>query len=321
MGKREKIKHKLSNTICDVPGIKIGHAQDENAKTGCTVILPEQSVVAGVDIRGLAPGTREIELLDPARQILQIHAIVLTGGSAFGLDSACGVVQFLEEKGIGYDTGIVRVPLVPAAVIYDLEIGSSHIRPDRKMGYFAAQQASHNNTLQGLVGVGTGATVGKFSGQQFAMNGGVGTCSDIIDEQIVIGVLVVVNSLGNIIDPSNGKTIAGARDPATNKFIDPISILKQPQSMSFSRLTNTTLAVVATNAQLSKVDAKKVAQMATNGITRTTFPAHTPFDGDVVFAISMGEQPAIDVMRLGVLATQLVSQAIVQTVKFTNQMK
>ena len=309
---------KILDAICDVPGIKVGHAQNNEAKTGCTVIIPEKPVTAGVDVRGLAPGTREIELLDPVRQISQIHGIVLTGGSAFGLDSACGVAQYLEEKNIGYDTGVARVPLVPAAVIYDLAVGSSHIRPDKQMGYLAAQLASTENNLQGLVGVGTGATVGKFTGQQFAMNGGLGTGSDIIDEQIIVGALVVVNSLGNIIDPSDGKTIAGARDPETKKFIDILPIIRQPQSLSFSRLTNTTLAVVATNAQLTKSEAKTLAQMATNGITRSTFPAHTLYDGDVVFAIATGEYPGVDLLRLGVLAANLVSRAIIQAVKLTN---
>jgi L-aminopeptidase/D-esterase-like protein len=309
---------KRLNSICDVPGVKVGHAQDNQARTGCTVILPDQPVTASVEVRGLAPGTREIELLEPVRPISQIHGIVLTGGSAFGLDSACGVVQYLEEQNIGYDTGAARVPLVPAAVIYDLAVGSSHIRPDKKMGYLAAQQATADNNLQGLVGAGTGATVGKFAGLEYAMNGGVGTCSDIIDEKIVIGVLVVVNSLGNVIDPSNGKTVAGARDPETKNFIDPLWVIKQPQSLSFSRLTNTTLAVVATNAQLTKTEAKRLAQIATSGITRSTFPAHTPFDGDVVFACSTGEIPGVDILRLGVLTSSLVSTAIVQTVKATN---
>jgi L-aminopeptidase/D-esterase-like protein len=309
---------KLLNSICDVPGVKVGHAQDNQAKTGCTVILPEKPVTASVDVRGLAPGTREIDLLDPVRPISHVHGFVLTGGSAFGLDSAGGVVQYLEERNIGYETWAARVPLVPAAVIYDLSVGSSQIRPGKQMGYHAAQQATAENNRQGLVGAGTGATVGKFSGPQNAMNGGVGTCSDIIDKKILVGVLVVVNSLGNIIDPSSGKTVAGARHPKSKKFIDPLLIVKQPQSLSFSRLTNTTLAVIATNACLTKAEAKRLAQMATTGITRSTFPAHTPFDGDVVFAFSTGDLPGIDIFRLGVLAASLVSTAILQVVKLTN---
>jgi len=309
---------KYATSIGDVPGIKVGHAQDFAARTGCTVILPDQPVVAGVEVRGLAPGTREIALLDPVRNIAEIHGIVLTGGSAFGLDSVAGVVKYLEQKNIGYETQVARIPLVPAAVIFDLAVGSASVRPDQQMGYLAAQQASPDNRSRGLVGAGTGATVGKFLGQKFAMNGGVGTCSEVIDQKIVVGVLVVVNALGNIIDPATGNTIAGARNPDTKQFIDPLTLLNQPEPLSFSRLTNTTLAVVATNARLSKAGAKRLAQMATNGITRTTIPAHTPFDGDVIFALSTGEQPATDMFRLGVLAAQLVARAIVQAVTHSN---
>lgn len=314
------ITSELSNTICDVPGIKIGHVQNHEARTGCTVILPDMPVVAGVDVRGLAPGTRELDLLDPVRQISHIHAIVLTGGSAFGLDAACGVVKFLEENGIGYDTGIARVPIVPAAVIYDLAVGSPEIRPDQQMGYRAAETATSENAGIGLIGAGAGATVGKFVGHDYAMNGGIGTGSALIDEDIVIGVLVVVNSLGNIINPENGKTIAGAREPNSQRFIDPISFFKTPKNFFFAQLTNTTLAVVATNAQLSKADAKKLAQAATNGITCTTLPAHTPFDGDVVFAISTEEKPPVDLIRLGAIAAHLTAHAIIQAVEFSNSL-
>ncbi|MDZ7331647.1 MAG: P1 family peptidase [candidate division KSB1 bacterium] len=311
----------LRNSICDVPGIMVGHAQDEVARTGCTVILPRQPVIASVEVRGLAPGSRELDLLDPVRTISHVHAILLTGGSAFGLDSAQGVVQFLEEQNIGYDTGIAKVPLVPAAVIYDLGVGSAQVRPDRAMGYLAANQAHPNNDSRGLVGAGTGATVGKFAGHSFAMNGGLGTCSGMIDDRIIVGVMVVVNALGNIIDPISGQTIAGARDPDTHQFIDPALIITNPQSLSFARLSNTTLAVVATNAQLNKAEAKRLAQMATTGITRTTYPAHTPFDGDVVFALSTGELPRVDLFRIGLLASNLIADAIIQAVKVTNPLK
>lgn len=309
---------KRLNSICDVTGVKVGHAQDYGAKTGCTVILPEKVVAASVDVRGLAPGSREIELLDPVRPISEVHGFVLAGGSAFGLDCAAGVVQYLEQKNIGYDTGTARVPLVPAAVIYDLAVASPQVRPDKQMGYLAAQQATADNNQQGLVGAGTGATVGKFSGQQNAMNGGVGIGSGVIDEKIIVGVLVVVNALGNIIDPATGQTIAGARHPQTKQFIDPQLIVKQPQSLSFAHLTNTTLAVVATNAQLTKAETQRLARMATAGITRTTFPAHTPFDGDVVFSFATGEQVDADILRLGILAERLVASAIVTAVKLSN---
>ncbi len=277
-------------------------------------------MVASVDIRGFAPGTRELALLDPCRQISHIHALVLTGGSAFGLDSACGVVQYLEEQGIGYDTGVARVPIVPAAVIYDLAVGAANVRPDREMGYRGAQAATAAPCQQGLVGAGTGATVGKFAGQRWAMFGGVGTCSAVIDQQVIIAALVVVNALGNIIDPKNGRTIAGAYDPTIGKFLDPLEFLARPQSISLARMTNTTLAVVATTATLTKTEAQRLARMATNGITRTTVPAHTPFDGDVVFVLSTEQHPPVDLIRLGAVAEKLVATAILNAVCLTNQL-
>ena len=310
----------MINSICAVPGIKVGHAQNKVPQTGCTVILPEKPVIAGIDVRGAAPGTRETELLAPHRTVQEIHAIVLTGGSAFGLDSAGGVVKFLEEKGIGYDTGTARVPIVPAAVIYDLAVGSSKIRPGKEMGYNAAKKATPNNSDQGLIGAGSGATVGKFAGIDFAMRGGVGTCAEKIENRIYVGVLVIVNSLGNVIDPMTGRTIAGAKNPQGG-FIDPILFLKKPQHMSFSRLTNTTLAVVATNARLSKSELTELAQLATAGITRATLPAHTPYDGDVVFALSAGEELKIDLIRIGAVAAELVSKAIVNAVHISNPIK
>lgn len=290
------------------------------ARTGCTVILPDWPVIASADIRGFAPGTRELALLEPSRQISHIHALVLTGGSAFGLDSACGVVQFLEEQGIGYDTGAARVPIVPAAVIYDLAVGSSNIRPDRQMGYRAAQSATAAPCGQGLVGAGAGATVGKFAGQRWAMAGGVGSCSAVIDQQVFIGALVVVNALGNIIDHKTGKTIAGAYDPLRKQFIDPLQFLAEPQSISFAHMANTTLAVVATSACLTKTEAQRLARVATNGITRATFPAHTPFDGDVVFVISTAQHPPVDLIRLGVMAEELVAAAIVKAIHLSNHL-
>lgn len=320
MAQGETIAPILSDTICDVPGIKVGHVQNEAAMTGCSVIVPDQPVIASVEIRGFAPGTRELALLDPRRQISHIHALVLTGGSAFGLDSASGVVEYLEEQGIGYETGVARVPIVPAAVIYDLAVGSSKIRPDREMGYRAAQAATAAPCRQGLVGAGTGATVGKFAGQRWAMAGGIGTCSLVIDQQVIIAALVVVNALGNIIDPKTGQTIAGAYDPITKQFFDPLQFLEQPKSVSFAHMTNTTLAVVATSARLTKTEAQQLACIATNGITRCTRPAHTPYDGDVVFALSTEQHPRVDLIRLGAIAEELVAAAIVKAVRLTNHL-
>ncbi len=309
----------MINSICAVPGIKVGHTQNEEAKTGCTVILPENPVIAGIDVRGAAPGTRETDLLAPHRTVQEIHAIVLTGGSAFGLASAQGVVKYLEEKDVGYDTGIAKVPIVPAAVIYDLAVGAPQIRPDEKMGYMASKNATSDNNASGLIGVGCGATVGKFAGMEYAMQGGVGTCAEIIDDKIYVGVLTVVNSLGNIIEPESGNTIAGAKNPQGD-FLEPIKFFRQPQKTTFSHLTNTTLAVVATNARLSKSELTALAQLATAGITRATLPAHTPFDGDVIFALSTCQETETDLIRIGAIAENLVAMSIIKAVKASNSL-
>src|SRR5262249_45412027 len=202
------------NSITDVPGIKVGHAQDTVARTGCMVILcGPDGAVAGVDVRGAAPGTRETDLLEPGNLVDRIHAVVLTGGSVFGLDSACGVVRFLEERGIGYESGAARVPIVPAAVIYDLGVGKAHVRPDSAMGYEACRRASEREVREGQIGAGAGATVGKIIGHDHASPGGVGTASIKLRDGATVGVLVVVNSFGDIVDPATGEILAGARRP------------------------------------------------------------------------------------------------------------
>ena len=299
--------------ITDVPGIRVGHAHDLDARTGCTVVLPDQAAVAGADVRGSAPGTRELELLRPLRLIQKVHALLLTGGSAFGLDAAGGVQHYLEERNIGYDTAVAKVPIVPAAVIFDLAVGDSQIRPDKEMGYAACKNATVDENRQGRIGVGAGASVGKILGQHHAMDGGVGSCAAKL-EDVTIGVFVVVNALGNIIDPASGKTIAGARHPKTGRFIDPIKQLSALHRTSFSQISNTTLAVLATDAKLDRLQAIKVAQMAQNGIAKAITPAHTTFDGDITFALSVGSKNA-DINALGALGAELVVQAILNSVR------
>lgn len=306
------------NSICDVPGIRVGHAQNNAAKTGCTVILPENGAVGGIDIRGSAPGTREIETLKPVRLVPKIHAVVLTGGSAFGLNASGGVQQFLEERNIGYDVGVTRVPIVPAAVIFDLREGNTEVRPDKKMGYEAASAATTGHPEEGRMGAGRGATVGKVFGEQYRMKGGVGTCSDRIGD-VCVGALVVVNAFGNIVDPSNGQTVAGARDPKSGDFLNLEEALRTEQIKSFETPTNTTLALVAVNARLSKEEAIKIAQMAQDGLSRTIRPAHTPFDGDVVFCVSVGEKKG-NLVSIGAVAADLVAQAIIRAVKIANKL-
>ena len=301
------------SSICDVPGIQVGHAHNESARTGCTVILPTQEVVAGVDVRGSAPGTREVDLLQPVRLVQRIHAILLTGGSAFGLGAANGVQSFLEERDIGFDTGVAKVPIVPTAVIFDLAVGDPGTRPDADMGYEACKSATFYESREGLVGVGCGATVGKAAGQQYASWGGVGTCSHTLANGVVVGVLTVVNAFGEVIDDTTGEILAGVKNPDGVGFIDSLSIMKQRGLTSFSG-TNTTLCVVATNAALSRETATKLAQMAQDGLARVIRPSHTMYDGDIVFALSTGDK-ANDINLLGAVASNLVAESIKRAVR------
>lgn len=308
----------LKSSICTVPGIQVGHAQNDAAKTGCTVILPAGGAIGGIDVRGSAPGTREVETLKPVRLVLKIDALLLTGGSAFGLDAAGGVQQFLEERGIGYDVGVAHVPIVPAAVIFDLKEGASDVRPDKRMGYEAACNASSISPQEGRVGAGRGATVGKVAGFDGRMKGGVGSCADTIGG-VTVGVLAVVNALGDVVDPHTSRILAGARHPKSGEFINSENFLRTQEIKPFQPCTNTTLAVVATDAQLSKEDVIKVAQMAQDGLSRSIRPAHTPFDGDVVFALSVGSKQG-QVISIGSLAAQLVSMAITRAVSIANDL-
>lgn len=319
---------KLNNSITDVPGIKVGHAHDLDALTGVTVILCEEGAVGGVDQRGGAPGTRETDLLRPMHVVQQVHAIVLTGGSAFGLDSASGVMKYLEEKGIGYDTRVAKVPIVPAAVIFDLGIGKADLRPDAAMGYAACQNATDDERSNGNVGAGTGATVGKVFGMGQAMKGGLGTASIDLGGGLIVAALFVVNVFGDVLDPKTGNIIAGARKVelalgkkgSTDKieFADTLTTLKSFAGKTIIRPAgrdNTVIGVVATNAQLSKEETNKIAQMAHDGLARAIRPAHTMFDGDTVFALATGNKRA-DVNLIGAYAAEMTAQAIVSAVLY-----
>ncbi|NIA31786.1 MAG: peptidase S58 family protein [Actinobacteria bacterium] len=304
----------MTHSICDVPGIKVGHAQDDLAKTGCTVVLPDVEATAGVDVRGSAPGTREIELLKPVRLVQKVHGILLAGGSAFGLNAAGGVQRFLEERGIGFQTRTAVIPLVPAAVIYDLDVGDPGVRPDAGMGYNACLAARADEHRKGVVGVGCGATVGKIAGQEKASPGGIGTCSLELTGGIVVGVLTVVNALGEIVDPVTGNILAGLCDDKGTGFYPSVEAMKNIFFKSPFQSMNTTLTVVATNAGLTREQATKVAQMAQDGFARVIRPAHTMYDGDIVFALSVGELEA-DVNLIGAVACELVAESIVRAVK------
>ncbi len=295
-----------ANAITEVHGIEVGHAQDEEALTGCTVILCRKGAVAGVDVRGGAPGTRETNLLDPVNVVDKIHAVVLAGGSAFGLDAAGGVMHYLEEQKIGFETGAAKVPIVPSAILYDLSVGRADVRPDFAMGYRAAVSATSLAPAEGNVGAGTGASVGKMRGMKYAMKSGVGTWSMKV-HGIVIGALVAVNAIGDVVDPDNGKQVAGMRSGNTMKWMKE----HRPRAAIPS---NTVIGVVATNATLTKAQATKVAQMAQDGLARAIRPVHTMFDGDTVFALGTGEKKA-DVSMVGAFAAEVMAEAILRAAK------
>jgi L-aminopeptidase/D-esterase-like protein len=315
----------LSNSITDVPGIWVGQAQDMQAATGCTVILCKRQSTGGVDQRGGAPGTRETDALRPMHLVDQVHAVLLAGGSAFGLNAAAGVMRYLEENGVGFNTGVARVPIVPAAVIFDLGIGRSDIRPDAEMAYQACRTASANPPEQGSVGAGTGATVGKILGMGSAVKSGIGTASLEIGGGIFVGALVVVNAFGDVVDPDSGKIIAGARPlqkgllkiGGEGKFADTLEVMRSFAGrtiLGFMAGQNTVIGVIATNARLNTEETNKIAQMAQNGVALSVRPAHTMLDGDTMFAIATNERKA-DVNIVGAFATQVVAKAIVNAVQ------
>jgi len=302
----------MNTTITAVPGIRVGHAQNAEALTGCTVILCEAGAVGGVDQRGGAPGTRETDLLRPLHRVEKVHGVLLTGGSAFGLDATGGVMRYLEERGIGFDVGVARVPIVPAAVIFDLAIGRADVRPDPAMAYQACLNATTDSVIEGSVGAGTGATVGKILGMPHATKSGVGSACIEIVEGLFVGALAVVNALGDVIDPRSGAIIAGTR--SEDGFVDTLQIMRQFHAEAASSASNTVIGVVATNAKLSKEEINKVAQMAQDGLARAVRPAHTMYDGDTIFALSTGDVKA-DVNLIGAFAAEAFAAAIVRAVK------
>jgi L-aminopeptidase/D-esterase-like protein len=301
----------MHDDITDVPNIRVGHATDLEAGTGCTVILCDVPAIGGVDVRGGAPATRETDLLRPMHMVEEVNAVVLTGGSAFGLDAASGVMHYLEERNTGFDSGVARVPIVPAAALFDLGFGSANVRPDAAAGYRACQQATNGLVELGNIGAGTGATVGKMAGPAYCMKGGLGSASTTLPDGTIVGAIVAVNALGDIIDPQTQQVIAGARNPlggflAANPF------------------GNTTIAAIATSAWLSKEQSNKVAQMAHNGLAQVIRPAHTMFDGDTVFALALGKRPqtpfeapdaSLQVTMIGIAAAETLARAILKAVR------
>jgi L-aminopeptidase/D-esterase-like protein len=307
----------VSKGLTDVPGIKVGHFTRSERPTGCTVVLTEAGAVAGVDVRGSAPGTIETDLLSPVNLVQQVHAIFLSGGSAFGLDVATGVRQYLYERKIGFETRVANVPIVPGAIIFDLPVGSRpDIWPTADCGYRAASSANTGRVTEGSVGVGAGATLG-YSGDG-PMKGGVGSASITLPDGLVIAALVAVNTFGDVIDPGTGRVIAGARTADGKRLADARQLLRSGGSVKTRIAQNTAIGVVATSARLTKVQATKVAQMAHDGIARAVYPAHTMADGDTIFALATGTQgDAVsgDVTRIGALGADMMTEAILRAVR------
>ncbi len=300
-----------------VPGVKVGHHTLAERPTGCTVVLVEGGAVGGVDVRGSAPGTRETELLRPENLVDQVQAIVLAGGSAFGLDTATGVVRYLEEHGLGFPTAYGRVPIVPAAILFDLGVGGRPgVRPGAECGYAAARAATDAPVPQGSTGAGAGATVGKLFGMGRAMKGGIGSASIRLPNGLVVAALAAVNAFGDVVDPATGRVVAGVRTSDGLGLADARELLRRGATLAPHVGQNTTLGVVATNARLTKTQATKVAAMAHDGLARVIVPVHTMYDGDTVFALATGGlADAADVTLVGSLAADAMAQAVLNAVR------
>ncbi len=305
-----------SSAITDVGGIEVGHCTDSRRPTGCSVIIARAGAVAGVDVRGAAPGTRETDLLHPSNLVDRVHAVLLAGGSAWGLDATAGVMQWLEEQGIGLDVKYGLVPIVPAAVLFDLPVGDARIRPNLQSGYAACQAASRAPPAEGNVGAGAGALVGKLYGIARAMRGGIGTASVTVNG-ITVGAMVACNALGDVVNPQTGQVIAGARTADGSGLLnirDAILRGEVPQPLLAG--TNTTIGVIATDALLTKAQAHRLAQVSHDGLARAINPVHTMSDGDVMFALGTGTTgKSAGMMILSTLAAEVTARAIVRAVR------
>lgn len=315
---RTLTRKKTWDAITDVPGIAVGHWTDRRAATGCTVVLCEDGAVAGVDVRGSAPGTRETELMRPVMLVQQAHAVLLSGGSAFGLDAAGGVMRYLAERRKGFRMGRWRVPIVGAAVLFDLTVGDGRVRPGPQQGYEACRAAACGPVPQGSAGAGAGATVGKALGPKGAVKGGIGSASQRLGDGAIVGAIVAVNAIGEIVDPATGSVVAGPRRRGKRGFASSIELMSKGRRSKAAGGQNTTIGVVATSARLTKEEVNKVAQMAQDGLALAIRPAHTMADGDVVFALATGatrgrRRPSVT--AIGAVAAQVMARAIVKAVR------
>jgi L-aminopeptidase/D-esterase-like protein len=305
-----------AGSLTDVPGLEVGHFTDPRRPTGCSVVLAREGAVGAVDVRGAAPGTRETDLLAPGNTVDVVHAVLLAGGSAFGLDAAGGVMRWLEARGIGVEVGVARVPIVPAAVLFDLMVGDAAIRPDAQAGWAACEAASRQPPAEGNVGAGTGACVGKIFGHDRAMKGGIGTASVTVGG-VTVGALIACNALGDVVDPDTGAVIAGARTADGLRLMDTRrALLAGEPPLPILAGTNTTIGVVATDATLTKAQAQRLAQVAHDGLARAINPVHTVADGDTLFALATGRQPRHPgLMVLATMAAEAVARATVRAVR------
>lgn len=313
---RTRASEEPQGSITDVGGIRVGHFTDTRRPTGCTVVIFENPAVAGVDVRGAAPGTRETDLLNPINTVQHVNAILLSGGSAFGLDAASGVMRYLEERGLGFRMGAIVVPIVPAAILFDLNVGDPKIRPNAESGYAACKSASDGDVPEGNVGAGSGATVGKLFGVDSAMKAGIGTASVKISKTgLIVGAIVAVNAVGDVFDPKSGKILAGSRASGGDRFRNSMGEVINGSREDGRAGENSTIGVVATNAALSKNQATRIAQMAHDGLARTINPVHTDLDGDTIFAASTGtSHMEADITTIGSVAAEVVSRAVLRAV-------
>ena len=305
-----------THSITDVDGIEVGHDTDPRRPTGCSVVIARDGAVGGVDVRGAAPGTRETDLLEPSNLVDKVHAVVLAGGSAWGLDAASGAARWLEEHGVGLAIpGVGRLPLVPAAVLFDLLVGDPQIRPDAEAGYRACAAASARRPAEGNVGAGTGAAVGKIFGMQRAMRGGIGSASVTVGD-VTVGALVACNALGDVVDPTNAQVIAGARTANGRRLLDTRrALLRGDSPVPILAGSNTTIGVIATNATLSKVQAHRLAVVAHDGLARTINPVHTMSDGDTLFTLATCRVPSPGMLLLATMAAEATARATVRAVR------
>lgn len=307
-------------TLTDVGGLKVGHHTLKQRPTGCTVVLCEDGATAGVDVRGSAPGTRETDLLNPLNTVQKVHAIVLAGGSAYGLDSAGGVMRYLESRGKGFPVPGGVVPIVPAAILFDLTMGDFKVRPGADAGFQACVDATSKPVQQGNVGAGAGATIGKLFGREFSMKAGIGSASIKVGD-VVVAAIAAVNAVGDVVNPRTGRIVAGARTADGKGFRDTAAVIRSGGAKLVTPIgSNTTIGVVATNAVLDKTQANKVAQMAQDGLARAISPVHTPSDGDTVFALATGTLKGVAVNhgQIGALAAEAMSQAIVRAALYAD---